>query len=420
MYRAAGVPVDLLWDDAELAAAFERLATFARVIVFDPRGNGASDAASDSASLTAEAGMADVLSVMDAAGSTRAALLATDNAAAPILLAVSHPDRLEGLVLLNAYARLSIGPDHSIGIPDHQVAEYREHADAGVITGVIDLWCAGCALDEDRQRWILRCMRASASPRGLAALFERDLDTDVRDLLPLVQVPTRVLHTRANRYLRFAHAELLAAKIPGAQLVALDGAAHLIAVVPLEPMVDAIEELMTGHPPTPRADRVFATVLFSDIVDSTGLATRLGDDRWRGLLDRHDAVVTRQLTRFGGRLIKSTGDGIMARFDGPARAVACAQAMRDGLDRLGVGVRVGIHAGEVELRGDDLAGIAVHIASRVQAHAREGEILVSRTMVDLMAGSTMGFDDRGEVDLKGVSGRWRLFAVRAALSGAVT
>jgi class 3 adenylate cyclase len=244
-------------------------------------------------------------------------------------------------------------------------------------------------------------------------MLQQEFDTDARDLLPLVQVPTLVVHSVDNPYISVAHGRYLAAHIPGARLVELAGSGHTLATTELDVLVDEVTEFVTGARPRGRSGRVFATVLFTDIVDSTPLAARLGDREWRTLLDQHDAMLRRQLERFGGRLVKTTGDGAVVTFDGPARAIDCAAAIRDGLSRLGLVVRIGVHAGEVEQRGDDVIGIAVHVASRVQALAGPGEIVVSRTIVDLVAGSGIDFDDRGDHALKGVPGVWRLFAVHS-------
>jgi class 3 adenylate cyclase len=407
------IPIDSLWENPELADAVHRLATFARVVVFDPRGFGASDALPHDRALTAEESMADIAAVMDAAGSDRAFLFKTDNTTPAVLFASTVPDRVAGLLLFNAYARLRRAPDYPIGIPDKLISRFIEAVELNERESAFDLMCRPRSGDEAFRRWFLAAYRRGASPRAAMAIVPQDFATDSRHVLPLVQVPTLVLHTAENPYVRPAHGRYLADHIPGARYAELPGDGHNLASVDVEMVVDEVIEFVTGLPARRRTDRVFATVVFSDIVDSTALATRIGDNKWRALLDQHDALVDRQLARFSGRLIKTTGDGFVATFDGPARAVACALAVRDGLRRLDLDVRIGIHAGEVEMRGEDVSGISVHVASRVQAKARAGEILTTSTVVDLVAGSGLQFDAVEDVELKGLRGRWQLHAVGA-------
>lgn len=405
-------PVDLVWEDPRLSAALERLAATMRVIMFDRRGFGASDGFAQSRMPTLEELVEDVVSVMDAAGSARAAFLKTDHAGVAVLLATSHPDRLAGLLLVNAYARLAWGRDYRMGIPAKVRASFFDGLDAWSPDLGIDVLAEPRAEDPGFRDWFARCLRAAGGPARSVAMLQQEFDTDSRDLLPLVQLPTLVAHSVGNPYISLAHGQYLAAHIPGARLVELAGSGHALATTELDALVDEVTEFVTGVRPRGRTGRVFATVLFTDIVDSTPLAARLGDREWRRLLDQHDALLRRQLERFGGRLVKTTGDGAVVTFDGPARAIDCAAAVRDGLGRVGLVVRIGVHAGEVEQRGDDVIGIAVHVASRVQAFASPGEIVVSRTVVDLVAGSGIDFDDRGDHTLKGVPGAWRLFSVR--------
>jgi class 3 adenylate cyclase len=251
----------------------------------------------------------------------------------------------------------------------------------------------------------------AASPGMVRNIFALYPQLDIRDVLPAIQVPTLVLHRRHDRMVRLEMGRYLADRIPGAKFVEVDGADHLFFTGDADTVLDEIEEFLTGVRPQPAVERVLATVLFTDIVDSTKRAVELGDQRWKELLGRHDAQVRRQLARFQGREVNTTGDGFLARFDGPARAIRCAAAIRDVLRSLGLEVRAGVHTGEVELRDDDISGIAVHIAARVAAAAGAGEVLVSRIVVDLVAGSGLGFAARGEHALKGVAGEWGLFAV---------
>jgi class 3 adenylate cyclase len=407
-------PVDLVGEDPRLSAAVERLASTIRVIMFDRRGFGASDGFAASRMPTLEEFVEDVVSVMDAAGSARAAFLKTDHAGVALLCATTHPDRVSGLLVVNSYARLAWARDYRMGIPAKVRASYVDDIDAWSPDLGIDVLAEPRAKDPGFRDWFSRCLRAAGGPARSAAILQQEFDTDARDLLPLVQVPALVVHSVDNPYISLAHGQYLAAHIPGARLVELAGSGHALAATELDALVDEVTEFVTGVRPRGRTGRVFAAVLFTDIVNSTPLAARLGDREWRTLLDQHDAMLRRQLERFGGRLVKTTGDGAVVTFDGPARAIDCAAAIRDGLSRLGLVVRIGVHAGEVEQRGDDVTGIAVHVASRVQAFARPGEIVVSRTVVDLVAGSGLDFDDRGDHTLKGVPGVWRLFAVHSA------
>ena len=408
------VPVDSIWESPELADAVHRLAQRMRVVLYDPRGFGASDALPHDRVLGSEELMSDVGAVLDAATSGRVFLFKTDNVAPYVLLAATMPDRVAGLILFNSYARLRWAPDYPIGIPDRLLSRFMEAVEANDRESALEVMCRPRLGDEDFRRWFLGAFRRGVSPRAAMAMVPQDFSTDVRDVLPLVQVPTLVVQTAENPYVRAAHGQFLVDRIPGARYVQLPGEAHNLAATDVDAVVDEVLEFVTGAPVGRRIDRAFAVVLFSDIVDSTRAAVRMGDHRWKGLLDRHDALVERQLSRFGGRLIKTTGDGFVATFDGPARAVACAIAVRDGLRRLGLDIRVGMHAGEVESRGDDVTGVAVHIAARVQAHARPGQVLTTQTIVDLVAGSGLAFDELPEeAELKGVPGRWRLHAVTA-------
>lgn len=358
--------------------------------------------------------MQDIVAVMEAASSPDAVLVSNDSAAVAVLFATTSPDRVDGLVLINSYARLGRADDYPIGIPPSVQALYRQAIDDQHMELSVELQCRPRRHDAAFRSWHLKGLRRSASPSRALALTEQDFATDVRHLLGLVRAPTLVLHSEDDPYIRAAHGRYLAEHIPGARFVGLQGDGHHLATVDLDAVVEEIAVQFTGVRPQRVSDRVLATVLFTDIVDSTVMATRMGDRRWKAVLDRHDDLISRQLERFSGRLIKTTGDGAVATFDGPARAIACARAIRDGALGLDLDVRIGIHAGEVQLRGDDLSGIAVHVASRVQASAAPGEILVSRTIVDLVAGSGVEFQDRGEHQLKGLSGDWQLFALEEA------
>jgi len=266
--------------------------------------------------------------------------------------------------------------------------------------------------DEDFRRWYGQLERLSGSPGSMRAMLQWNLDIDIRSILPVIRVPTLVLHRVDDALVEVECGRYLAAHIPGAKYVELPGSEHYAFIGDVDGLVDEVEEFLTGTRTMPASDRVLATVLTTDIVDSTTQAASMGDRRWHALLDQHYALIRERLRSFHGREIKTTGDGILATFDGPARAIRCAVAVRDASRDLGLEIRAGLHTGEVEVMGEDIGGIAVHIGQRVSSLARAGEVLVSRTVVDLMAGSQTQFTDRGEHELKGVTGAWRLFSVQ--------
>ena len=329
-----------------------------------------------------------------------------------MLMTASHPDRVNALVLYGTFSRLLRGPDYPLGVTEEQLSALVELSAKGWGEGIgLGGWAPSRRGDADLRRWWARLQRVAASPGMVRNIFALYPQLDIRDVLPAIRVPTLVLHRRGDRMVRLEMGRYLADRIPGAKFVELDGADHLFFTDDADTLLDEIEEFLTGVRPLPAVERVLATVLFTDIVDSTKRAVELGDERWTELLGRHDAQVRRQLERFGGREVNTTGDGFLARFDGPARAIRCAIAIRDVLRSLGLEVRAGVHTGEVELRDDDIRGIAVHIAARVAAAAGAGEVLVSRIVVDLVAGSGLSFATRGQHALKGVAGEWGLFAV---------
>ena len=406
--------VDLMWEDPGVALFLRRLASFSRLIYFDRRGTGASDPLPEKMPPPWEAYADEVTAVMDAVGSRQAALMATTAEAGPMALffAATRPERTSALVLGNASARYLADDDYPIGFE-------REYADR-LISGVEESWGTGSRLadgipsragDERFRRWMAKVQRSIASPRTVHVFLRSMFDVDVRSLLPLVQAPTLVLHRRDFRLLPVEHGRYLAEHIPNARLVELPGADGPLTWEYPEVTLGHIEEFLTGVRGTVPPTRVLATVLFTDIVASTERAAELGDRRWRELLQVHDDLGTRLVERWGGRVVKSTGDGLLATFDGPGRAIAGAVALRDQLADIDVQIRAGLHAGEVELRGDDVGGIAVHIAARIMAEAGPGEVVVSRTVRDLVAGSDRQLEDRGSHQLKGVAGDWQLFAV---------
>ena len=415
IYAAGGkTPIDLVWDEARPRRFLERLASIGRVVLFDFRGWSASGEPVGRLP-TFEDWDHDLDLVMGAAGiESPPVLLGFGEAAFGFpYQAATHPGRYKALILVDTYARFLRGEDYPIGLPPESLQGYCAAMEAMWGTGeTLSVVAPTLANDAVFRHWYARCERLSAPPSVVAEYFRDYAVRDMRATLALTRTPTLVLHRAGDRYIPVAHGRYIAEQIPGAKYVELPGDDHLHYVGDADRMLEEIEYFITGVRPPQRTDRTLATVLFSDIVDSTRLATELGDVRWRSLLDQHDRSADQAVERFRGRTVKSTGDGILAVFDGPGRAIGCAVDLRRACRDLGLDVRVGLHAGEIELRGGDVSGIAVHLAARVEAFAIPGEILASRTVVDLVAGSGIEFDERGEHELKGVPGRWGLFAVR--------
>jgi class 3 adenylate cyclase/DNA-binding CsgD family transcriptional regulator len=416
MFSSATLPIDAMSEEPMLDRFHRRLASFSRLIRFDLRGIGMSDPITGSDPPTLEQWAHDAIAVLDAAGSEQATVFGPrDTSLHSIFLAATFPDRVRALVLVHGTARFARAPDYRIGVPPEILEDFLEvnmEPDA-VERGfdILALAAPSAAGDPAFRAWWVRAGNRGASPSTARAIQRAFLFSDVRPLLGLLQVPTLILHRRDNVFNRVGHGRYLAEHIAGAKYVELPGADDLYWVGDTEVMLDEIEEFVTGVRRGPPADRVLMTVLFTDIVASTSHVARLGDRRWRDLLDRHEVATRRQLVRFRGREIKSTGDGVVATFDGPARGVSCACAIRDAAAQLGLDIRAGVHTGEVEVRGEDISGMAVHIAARVAALARPRQVLVSRTVVDLIIGSGIATQELGEYSLKGVPGRWRLFAV---------
>jgi class 3 adenylate cyclase/pimeloyl-ACP methyl ester carboxylesterase len=407
-----GSHLENFWDYEPTRNILLRLASFSRLIFFDRRGTGASDGVAGNAIPTWEEWTEDLRAVLDAVASERAAVLASlDASPIAMLYAAMHPDRVSALILVNSGARFAVADDYPIGMPE---------ADINALVAVIrEAWGTedfalasnpSCAQDPDFREFISRIMRALATPRTAAEQYSNILRNDVRDALPLIQAPTLVVHSRDNAFLSSDISRYVADHIPRATF--LEWPTGDVALAPfMLGVADHIEEFLTGIRPAVPVERVLTTVLFTDIVASTERAAALGDRAWRELLDKHDRVVREELRHFRGREVNTTGDGFIASFDGPARAIRCARAISDSTRALGVDVRAGLHTGECEVRGDDLGGLAVHIAARVAALAQPGEVTVSSTVKDLVVGSELEFADRGEHELKGVPGAWRLFAV---------
>jgi pimeloyl-ACP methyl ester carboxylesterase len=404
--------VELAWENAAFVRTFEQLARFCRVIAFDKRGMGLSDPVT--AVPTLEQRVDDVLAVMDAAGSERAVVYgASEGAPLALLLAATHPDRVTKLITMGAIVRSTEADDFPWAAPADAIREASlEFMIPFWGTGAsIDIFSPSLADDPAAREWQGRLERGAASPGMIAGLFSMFLEIDVRDIVPSVRVPVLLLHRRGDRAVNIRQSRWLVEHLADARLVEVPGIDHVVVVGEIDSVIAEIEEFVTGAPADVEPDRVLATVLFTDLVDSTARAAAAGDQRWRELLDAHDLAVREQLDRHRGRLVKTTGDGAFATFDGPARAIRCAGAIRDALHPLGLEVRSGIHTGEVELRGDDVGGIAVHIGARICELAGAGEVFVSRTVVDLVAGSGIDFVDRGTHELRGVPGDRQVYAV---------
>lgn len=409
--------VEMIWEDADAADFLERLASFGRLIIFDKRGVGMSDPVGSDAHPTLEERLEDVRAVMDAAGSQQAVLIGhSEGSQLSVLFATTYPSRARALVLIGGYAALRRLDDYPIGAPAHVLDDVAERM-AGVWGTVEALAVVFPSILSNpvKSEWWAQFLRRSTSPGAAITQIRMNWDSDVRNLLPLVQAPTLVLHARDERWVRASAGRYLAEHIPDARFVELPGADHL-PYGELGPRIAAeVEEFVTGSRPSVPSDRILATVLFTDIVGSTERAVREGDDRWTRVLEGHDRDVRRQLDRFGGSRVKQTGDGFLAIFDGPAKAIRCGSAIHEAARAHGLDVRVGVHTGEVELRDDDdVAGIAVHIAARVSALAGAGEVLVSGAVPPLVVGSGIEFLDRGRADLKGVPGEWQLLEVSRA------
>ena len=407
--------VEYMWMYPPFTHFLQRLASFSRLILFDKRGTGLSDQVPLDRLPTLEQRMDDVRAVLDAVGSERAALFGhSEGGCMCTLFAATYPERVRALVLLAVYAKRLQSDDY----PWAPTAEARE-ADAREIEengwSEIDLGFYAPSKREDSgfERWLRGWLRNGASPRAAAALLRMNSRIDVREILPTISVPTLILHRVGDRDVKIEEGRYIAERIPGARFIELPGDEHVIAAGEVDRLADEIEEFLTGERPAPEPDRVLTTVLFTDIVGSTDRAVALGDREWSELLERHHALVRAELERYRGREVDTAGDGFLATFDGPARAVRCACAIRDAVRTIGLDVRAGVHTGEVQLRGDSVAGIAVHTGARIAALGAAGEVLVSRTVTDLTSGSGVVFEPRGEHELKGVPGPWLVYAVAA-------
>jgi len=406
---------EVIWEHPTISAGWRRMAPVVRLILFDKRGIGLSDRVAPAEVPSLETWVDDLRAVLHAVGWERPALLGSGHGGVlAMLFAASYPERTGSLILVNAYARLILAPDYPYGYPP-EVEDFvvsKTEAEWGATGWVVDHLAPSIAHDPSVKDWFRRMERLSCTP-GIGAAMQRAVfHQDVRDVLPAIRVPTLVLHVVGNHHVRVGHGRYLAEHIQGARYVELPGNDHWWWCGEAAHSASAEVAAFLGTvPEVADTDRVLATLVFCDVVGSTELVKQLGDRRWHEVLDRLDDLVGRQVERFRGRVVKATGDGHLAVFDGAGRAIRCAQVIVDGAKALGLSLRSGVHTGEVELRGDDVAGIAVHLAQRVQSVAEPGEVLASRTVVDLVAGSGIKFEERGERELKGVPGRWALFAV---------
>jgi DNA-binding SARP family transcriptional activator/pimeloyl-ACP methyl ester carboxylesterase len=404
------------WENPRLAAFYRRLASIGRLILFDKRGTGLSDRVSPERLPDLETRMDDVRAVLDAVDSRRAVVLGlSEGGAMSTLFAATHPERTLGLVLTGTFARMMYAPEYPIGLTEgdfrKRLAALDEDDWAPAVTRE---WLARVApdllRDPDAVRWYVSYIQRGASPGANKAIRLMNERIDIRDVLPTISVPTLVLY-RSREYFREG-TRFMGERIPGARLVELPGNDHLPWEGDREAVLDEIERFLSGVRDDVEQDRVLATLLFTDIVGSTAKAAELGDRAWHDLLNKHHRLVRAQLARFRGHQVDMAGDGIFATFDGPARAVRCALAIAYGLKALGLDVRAGVHTGEIEQANGGVRGIAVHIAARVAAAAQPGEVLVSSTVKDILAGSGLAFEEPGEHELEGVPGTWRLFSAR--------
>jgi class 3 adenylate cyclase len=412
-FRDEGMALDLMWDDPVFVRLSKRLGAFSRTVWDEPRGVGASEG-DFLAMVRPERRDADVLAVLDAAvGSEPVALLGWGPAGLSVIeFSVRHPELVSALLLVNSFAHYVREDDYPWGLPRDSVDRLVAALQEGRDTGAVLEWLAPSRVGDDRFRaWWSRAQRLGVSA-GWFGESARGIERDVRPLLPSVSVPTLVVHREDNRYIRLGAGRYLAEHIPGARFVVLPGADHAYFAGDTDALVDEIEEFLTGARSGGEGEFALATVLFTDIVSSTERQAQLGAGEWSRLADQHDAMVRAALTRYRGHEVKTTGDGFLATFDATGRALRCAAEILAAAKGIGLELRAGVHTGEVEVRGDDLGGLAVTIAKRICDLAAPGQVLVSETVRSLMVGSGTDFEDRGEHELKGVPGTWRLFALK--------
>lgn len=405
--------IEYAWEEPSFAPFLQRIASFARLIFLDRRGTGLSDPVDNLPTL--EERMDDLRAVMDAAGSERAFLFGiSESGPMCSLFAATYPARTTGLLLCNTFARNVYAEDHPWALGPEELQFLQDLVDTQWGAGLTpSIFAPSRANDEAFVQSWARFERRAVSKGAMRKIIAMIKDTDVRHVLPSIRVPTLVVHRTGDQATRIEGARYLAAHIPGARLVEVDGVDHFPWVGDTDPILDEVEEFVTGVRRGADVDRILATVLFTDIVESTRHLTALGDRRWRELMDQFYGMLRADLARFRGREVDTTGDGLFATFDGPARAIRCACAIRQAVGALGITIRAGLHTGECEVVGDKVTGIAVHMGARVCAAATDNEVLVSSTVKDLVAGSGVRFTDRGVHELKGIPDTWRLYAAEA-------
>ncbi len=405
--------VEIMWDDPVMAGFLERLASFARVILFDKRGTGMSDRVPPDQLPSLEVRMDDLRAVMDEVGSEKATLLGhSEGGAMSVLFSATFPERVERLILVGSYAKRVWSEDYPWApTPEERDVVIRETEESwGKPNSMAMHMAPSLAGDEAFKHWISRYTRLGASPKDAATLLRMNTDIDTRSILPSISMPTLCIYKTGDLDVKVEEGRWIASRIPNSRLVTIQGGDHWLAGGGHDEVLDAIEEFVTGNLPSQPITRVLTTVLFTDIVGSTDTASRMGDEAWRALLDRHNKIVRARIAQFGGQEVSTAGDGFLVRFDGPARAVKAAWAMSSALSSIGLEIRAGVHTGEVELIDDDIAGLSVHIGARISNLGGPGEVLVSRTVKDLVAGSGIAFEDRGIHELKGVPDSWQVFA----------
>ena len=406
--------VELAWEEPNQAGFLRNLASFCRLIIFDKRGTGLSDPVPVDSPPTLDHRMADIDAVLDAAGIDRVSVFGfSEGGSTSALYGATHPARTNSLILWGTTPKITQADDWPWGVTREQGLHQLKYVEEGNFNEPfgLEFFAPSVAGDHEFERWWVRYGRQSASPAMYIALLKTNGATDVRDVLPTIDVPTLILHRADDRVFDVRASRYMADVIPGAKYVELPGNDHWPWIGDAHRALSEIQQFLVGTKPKEKVDRFLTTVLFTDIVDSTSKAHDLGDKAWSGLLDRHDRATRAQLDRYGGEWIKSTGDGILAIFDGPGRAVQCAERLVATAPEMGLELRAGLHTGEAERRGDDVAGMAVHIAARVSAQAAANQILVTTTVRDLVAGSGLAFADWGQTELKGVPGSWSLLTV---------
>lgn len=399
--------VEMVWDIPEYARLLRRLGSFTRLIHFDRRGTGLSDSVPIEALPDLETQVGDILAVLDAADSGRTAVFGVqDGGLIAMLLAASHPERCSSLILYSGSVRGHGWNDEAI---DQMVAMISEDLARGG-GGSVPMMAPSRVDDQGFVSQYARLERSFIRPGAVGHFFRQSMVSDISAVIPAISAPTLLLHRSDDEVVPVNMAKELAQLIDGASIVELPGADHLMFAGDTDELLNEIEEFLTGARGGGDPDRVLGSILFTDIVNSTAIASQAGDRRWRSLLDRHDELVRRELARFRGREVATTGDGFLATFDGPGAAVRCALSIAESVTLLGLEIRSGVHTGEIEIRGEDIAGLAVHVAARVAALARGGEVLVSGIVKDLLVGSGFSFEDRGEHELKGVPNLWRIYS----------